>query len=82
VIRWICAFVSQNRSAMAAPPAAMESVNEIRRYPALTGPEPKAAVFDYIEIFYNRQRLHSGIGYRTPAEARINMSESVMPLAA
>ena len=28
------------------------------------------AVMQYIEVFYNRQRLHSGIGYRTPAEAR------------
>jgi len=27
------------------------------------------AMFDYIEIFYNRQRRHSGIGYRTPIEA-------------
>ena len=26
------------------------------------------AMFDYIEIFYNRQRRHSGIGYRTPIE--------------
>jgi transposase InsO family protein len=41
----------------------------------------KAAVFDYIEVFYNRQRLHSGIGYRTPAEARMVM-EGITGLAA
>jgi transposase InsO family protein len=28
----------------------------------------RAAVFEYIEVFYNRQRLHSSVGYRTPAQ--------------
>lgn len=27
------------------------------------------AVADYIEVFYNRQRLHSSLSYRTPAQA-------------
>jgi putative transposase len=26
----------------------------------------RAALFDYIDVFYNRQRLHSGIGYAPP----------------
>jgi putative transposase len=28
----------------------------------------RRAVFDFIEIFYNRQRLHSSLGFLTPAE--------------
>ena len=29
-------------------------------------PEVRAAVFEYIEVFYNRQRLHSALGYVSP----------------
>ena len=27
------------------------------------------AVANYIEVFYNRKRMHSTLGYRTPAQA-------------
>jgi putative transposase len=30
--------------------------------------EAKAAIFSFIEVFYNRRRLHSAIGYRSPAD--------------
>lgn len=33
-----------------------------------THEEAKRAVFEYLEIWYNRQRRHSSLGYRTPAE--------------
>ena len=39
-------------------------------------------IFEYIEVFYNRQRLHSGVGYRTPAEARASMEGITMRAAA
>ena len=32
----------------------------------LTRAEAKAATFDFIEVFYNRQRRHSSLGYLTP----------------
>ena len=35
-----------------------------RRY--RTRPEAKQDIFEYIEVFYNRQRRHSTIGYHTP----------------
>jgi putative transposase len=30
--------------------------------------EARTAIFEYIEVFYNRVRLHSSLGYRSPAE--------------
>lgn len=30
--------------------------------------EARRDIFEYIEVFYNRQRLHSSLGYKSPAE--------------
>jgi len=30
--------------------------------------EARTVVFEYIEVFYNRVRLHSRLGYRPPVE--------------
>lgn len=30
--------------------------------------EAKRDIFEYIEIFYNRERLHSSMGYHSPEE--------------
>jgi len=30
--------------------------------------EASRAIFEFIEIWYNQQRRHSTLGYRTPAE--------------
>lgn len=33
-----------------------------------TREEARAAIFEYIEVFYNRQRIHSSIGYLSPEQ--------------
>ena len=33
-----------------------------------TREEARSDIFDYIEVFYNRKRLHSALGYRSPAD--------------
>ncbi|HZI77057.1 MAG TPA: IS3 family transposase [Gemmatimonadales bacterium] len=47
-----------------------------------TRAEARAAVFEAIEVLYNRQRLHSALGYRTPVEARASMEAITIPKAA
>jgi transposase InsO family protein len=39
-----------------------------------TRKQAKATLFEYIETFYNRQRLHSAIRYRTPLQACLEMT--------
>ena len=33
-----------------------------------TREEARSAIFDYIEVFYNRQRLHQTLGYKSPEQ--------------
>jgi putative transposase len=40
----------------------------VHRTTFATRREARDAIANYIEIFYNRRRLHSGIGYRTPCQ--------------
>lgn len=40
-----------------------------------TRKEARAAVFEYVEIFYNRQRIHASNGYLTPEEYYNNASK-------
>jgi putative transposase len=39
------------------------------RHRFATRARARFAVAEYIEVFYNRKRKHSTLGYRTPAQA-------------
>ena len=49
-----------------------------------TKPEVRTAIFEWIEVFYNRQRLHSTLGYLSPAqfEKQITLSRKMIKEAA
>jgi transposase InsO family protein len=40
----------------------------VHRHPWPTRARARQAIFEFIEVFYNRQRLHSSLGYLSPAE--------------
>ena len=42
----------------------------IHRFKFKTRREAAAAIFEYIEVFYNRVRIHSQLGYTSPAQYR------------
>lgn len=43
--------------------------------------EARSAIFAYIEIYYNRERLHSAIGYRSPVDFEAaHRSSTLCPL--
>ena len=42
--------------------------------------EARSAVFDYIEIFYNRARLHSALGYSHPTSSKGGTVSARRPL--
>lgn len=43
----------------------------VKRKRYKTREEARRSIFEYIEIFYNRQRLHSSLGYKTPVEFEV-----------
>ena len=40
----------------------------IHHYDFRSRDEARAAIFDYIELFSNRTRIHQSLGYRTPEQ--------------
>ena len=68
----IGAIASMSRKANCYDNAIMESFwstlkNElVHRYRFRTRQEAREAIFEYIEVFYNRVRLHSALGYKSP----------------
>lgn len=66
---------SMSRKAMPYDNAVMESFfsslkQELTHHEKFrTRDEARSKVFDYIEVFYNRQRLHSSLGYLSPSAA-------------
>lgn len=46
-----------------------------------TQEQARGAIFEFIEVFYNRNRLHSGLGYKSPEafEAAYEMSQNRAP---
>jgi putative transposase len=43
-----------------------ELVSRRRLFPSRQA--SKTAIFEYLEAFYNRTRVHSSLGYRSPAD--------------
>ncbi len=42
-----------------------------------TRAQVRSAVFEFVEVFYNRQRLHSSLGYLSPVEYEQRQTELV-----
>jgi len=42
--------------------------SECASHPFVTKAQARTAIFEYIEAFYNRQRLHSALGYLSPEQ--------------
>ncbi|MBU5439221.1 integrase core domain-containing protein, partial [Tissierella sp. MSJ-40] len=50
-----------------------EEVNQVKYFDFDTA---RIAIFEYIESWYNRERIHSSIGYITPQQCEENARES------
>jgi len=46
----------------------------VYRHDFRTRAEAATAIFDYIESFYNRVRLHSSLGYQSPLDYKAHIN--------
>ncbi|BBO79088.1 hypothetical protein DSCW_65050 [Desulfosarcina widdelii] len=52
--------------------------SELIHHERFKGPQDTLrAIFEYIEIYYNRKRKHSTLGYKTPAQFEQTMKSAV-----
>ena len=74
-----CSSVTTSRSRSRAPGSASDNAVAESFFATLkeellyrgswpTRAAAKRAIFEYVEVFYNRQRLHSSLGYLTSAD--------------
>jgi putative transposase len=65
---------SMSRRANPYDNAAMESFYAtlktecLHHQPSVSAADTQALVFEYLEVFYNRERLHSALGYKSPVD--------------
>jgi transposase InsO family protein len=67
IVRSMSAKGKCYNNAMAESFFATLKLEAVRGHVFASRAEARMALFDYMEVFYNRQRLHSGIGFATPA---------------
>jgi putative transposase len=71
---------SMSRPANCYDNAAMESFwsslkrELVHRCQFATRAEAKAAIFEWIEVFYNRERFHSALGYQSPVDFEMQLN--------
>jgi putative transposase len=53
----------------------------LRRRSFATHEQARSSIFQYIEEFYNRRRLHSTLGYRSPDEAERDHHAALVAVA-
>jgi transposase InsO family protein len=46
----------------------------VHRRQFVTRTQARAAIFEWIEIFYNRERLHSALGFKSPVDFETNLN--------